>query len=666
MSVIIRVIGAKPESEEYQAARKIKSILEQAFDDGVTGEIILHANANIVGQSVKDIDIMMMGSIQNYSVNVDFTNVIGQVDHGEVEVQNFCTAIEVKSHSRSGIYRQGTEIFVKYYNGPHSATTQSNDQKNSIHNFFERSFSSTTTFVGIPYISNFIFFTGITTQELNDILSVGEGPIPSNAVAADCTAKDIFQILIHQRTPGFSESRNRYYSSSFNDRWSTEQIDNLFEQFTAAVDGCGALTRKRIEQITSEKLQGNIDNVSIDKMTICRGRAGTGKTIALIRKAIKLVDDDGARVLILTYNNALASDIKRLFTLADLPDMFQPACVDICTMQSFFFKLINKSLYDNSLSGEDYLRQYDSLLEEFIQFLSDDDTRDDLLNMLNKDAYLNWDYCFVDEAQDWTTAERDILLRLFGNNLLIADGGNQFVRSVEGCDWNIVSERTSIKLKKSLRQENNLITFINELIGMIDTNSPKISSNDIMPGGQVTIQEGNLDSVICRIKEEIAYMKKCGNVEYDMLMFVPNTYVDSENRCFKYNSQFMRNDILVWDGTNNEIRNNYPITSDEIRVLQYESGRGLEGWSVVCIELDTFIENKLSHFKANKTDSFLLESEADQRMKYLINWLLLPLTRPIDSLIITFKNKESDVAKAVYNLAEKHPDFIFLQRSNIK
>ncbi len=658
MSVIIKVIGAKPESEEYQAALKIKSVLQNEFDEKDIGEVILHANANIIGQSIKDVDLMMMGWLKNYSVNLDFTNVAGKVDHGNVEIQSFCTAIEVKSHSRSGIYREGTEIYVNYSNGPHSVTTQSNEQKNSIHNFLQRSFGGSTTFKGIPYITNVIYFTGINTQELHDILSVGDGIIPTNAIASNSTAKDLFQVLAYQKTPEFSESRNCYYISSFNKSWTVEQIDNLFEQFATAVDGCGDLTRKRIEQITSDKIKGSIDNTDLAKMTICRGRAGTGKTIALIRKAIKLVDDDGARVLILTYNNALASDIKRLFTLADLPDMFQPACVDISTMQSFFYKLINKSLYNNSLSGEDYLKRYDDLMDEFSQFLADDDTRKDLMVMLKKDSFLNWDYCFVDEGQDWTSVERDVLLRLFDSKLLVADGGHQFVRSVDGCDWNIVGDRQSIKLKKSLRQENNLITFVNEVVGMIDGNASKISPNDIMPGGQITIQEGNIDSVIRRVKLEIATMKKCGNVEYDMLVFAPHTYVDKESRRFLYNPQFLRNDILLWDGINNDIRNSYPITSDEIRVLQYESARGLEGWSVVCLELDTFIENKLSHFKASKADSFILESEADQRTKYLINWLLLPLTRAIDSLVITFKDSKSDVAKVIYSIAAKHPDFI--------
>jgi hypothetical protein len=54
----------------------------------------------------------------------------------------------------------------------------------------------------------------------------------------------------------------------------------------------------------------------------------------------------------------------------------------------------------------------------------------------------------------------------------------------------------------------------------------------------------------------------------------------------------------------------------------------------------------------------MLESEEDRQKKYLLNWLLLPLTRSIDNLIITFKDKNSPFAKAAYEIASRHPDYI--------
>lgn len=360
----------------------------------------------------------------------------------------------------------------------------------------------------------------------------------------------------------------------------------------------------------------NIDGLDLEKMTILRGRAGTGKTIALIKKAINIVDNDNSRVLLLTYNKALVSDIMRLFALADLPDMFQPSCVSINTMHAFFYRIINAGLYSGSLSGDEFLNTYDAKMEELKMYLEDADVKGDLLKLLERDAYLNWDYCFVDEAQDWSPVERDVLLQLFENNLFIADGGNQFVRSMDGCDWNVVSNRSNIKLKKSLRQENNIITFINCLVEKIYPDYTPLPPNEVMPGGRVIIQEADLQDTMNIIKDERALLKKTGNIEYDMLMFVPHSYVDDKDAGLKYYSDFNRNDIVVWDGTRESVRETYSPIGDEIRVLQYESGRGLEGWSVICFELDTFIESKMEKYIPEDKESLMLQSDAERKMRY--------------------------------------------------
>lgn len=655
VGVSIKVIGAKPNSDEYLAALKVKEVLENEFDEKVMGEVILHANAYITGSCVKDIDLMMMGSLQNYRVKVDFTNNSGELENDNVEILSFCTAIEVKSHDREGIMREGTELYVRYEEGWHSATTQSNEQKNSIFSYFKHANNGSS-----PYVTNVIFFTGVTNSELDEILSFGDGKIDSNVIGSDFSARDLFQVIVLQHNVRIR--RDVHYIEATNGFWTPEQLESKFQQFARAKAGCGELTRKRIEMITSKSIQNNIENIDLDKMNIFRGRAGTGKTIALIQKAIQLVDEEGARVLILTYNHALVSDIKRLFALADLPDMFQPKCVDITTMHAFFYKLINKGLYDNSLTGDDYLEKYDSLIDEMNQFLRDDDTRDELLKTLKKDFYLNWDYCFVDEAQDWTEQERDVLIRLFGNKLLIADGGMQFVRSVSGCDWNIADKRNSIKLKKSLRQGNHIITYVNDFLKMLDSDATGIQPNEYLPGGTVTILENNLNGVIKIIKEQLVSLKKSGNIPYDLLVLVPQTYVDKEPREFKYRTEFLKNDIDIWDGTNINVRGDYSINNDQIRVLQYDSGRGLEGWTVVCLELDTFLDEKKKHYRTPQSDLLMLESEEDQRRKFVLNWLLLPLTRPIDNLIITFKDPNSTLAKKAYEAAKMHPEYIKIER----
>ena len=58
MSVIISVIGANPESDEYQGALRLKSLFEHSLPNDAIGQITLHANTTVFGQEVKDIDIL--------------------------------------------------------------------------------------------------------------------------------------------------------------------------------------------------------------------------------------------------------------------------------------------------------------------------------------------------------------------------------------------------------------------------------------------------------------------------------------------------------------------------------------------------------------------------------------------------------------------------------
>ena len=96
--------------------------------------------------------------------------------------------------------------------------------------------------------------------------------------------------------------------------------------------------------------------------------------MGLIQTAIRLVDDEQARVLMLTYNKALVSDIRRLFALAEIPDMFEENCLHISTLHSYFYRLVNTVLYDGKLAGDKFLDKYDSILKELLEFIQDEES----------------------------------------------------------------------------------------------------------------------------------------------------------------------------------------------------------------------------------------------------------------------------------------------------
>lgn len=652
MGVSVRVIGNDNHSDEYAFAKKLESLFLHSLPSTVTGEIILHANATMMGQTVKDIDLLMIGQLNGYKPLLSFINGAGEETKAPVLIKSFCTAIEIKSHDYTGIQREGTEFLVRYGSEWHSVTNQSNQQKYAVMNYIRQIVNNS------PYITNLIWFIGLTNQDLGNLLRVNGSCIRANVMSADVTLEQIMQLLVWQQTPYFNNGL--YHFNSYFNQVQPNEIERIFHLFEKAKNEMGELSRKRIELITSDSIDNKIELVQTDRMVICRGRAGTGKTIGLIRLAIKLVGDEDARVLMLTYNRALVSDIKRQFALSELPDMFQPSCVEIMTLQSFFLRLVSVSLYNGNLQGDLFLADYDNYLLQLKSFLQDNsDTKELLLEELRKDAFLKWDYCFVDEAQDWTNLERDILFELFKKNqIVVADGGNQFVRSYEGCDWGITkrNERETIKLKKCLRQKDNLVSFNNHLLAAYDFETQRISSSGKLPGGRIIVcLEKQLPLQL--IKCELEKTKLSGNIPYDLIIFVPANY--SQNGSFIYKQAFEEEGIKIWDGTNSYVRREAPLVGDSIRVLHYESGRGLEAWTSICFDFDVFISGKMDEYSAvDSLDAFLLESEEDKRKKYLMNWALLPLTRSIDTVVVTLKNSDSDISRTILSIANRHPDYI--------
>lgn len=146
MSVNIMVCGADQSSDEYVSACKLKQIIQDSLPCSAIGEIVLFASATLMGQAVKDVDILMIGEVQNYYVNAEFYTEAGGLVKDRVAISSFCTTIEIKRHDVSGIFVNGTDFYVKYGERSHCVTNQSNKQKIAAMRFFER------TLMVSPYI----------------------------------------------------------------------------------------------------------------------------------------------------------------------------------------------------------------------------------------------------------------------------------------------------------------------------------------------------------------------------------------------------------------------------------------------------------------------------------------------------------------------------------
>lgn len=651
MSVNVLVFGADKESDEYCAAIRLKEIILNSVPAAATGEIVLFASATLYGQAVKDVDLLMIGEIKSgYAVEVDFTTEEGKVRE-KVYVKSFCTTIEIKRHDISGISINGTDIYVKYGTGLHCVTLQSNKQKFSAKDFFENVQGRS------PYITNVIWFTQATSVEITELMKNEGNIIPSNVVGNEFDFDELMQILVWQKKP--YKSKGVFVFDSYYNAGDLESIRKALALFSKTKDQMGELTRRRIEQLSNKSISESALIDTDGKVSIYRGRAGTGKTVGLIQTAVRLVDSEQARVLMLTYNKALVSDIRRLLALAELPDMFEVKCLHICTLHSYFYRLVNMVLHDGKISGIDFLNGYDDMLNELLEILKDEESIAIINEICSSNVDLDWDYILIDEAQDWGSQERDIILNLFDSGkIIIADGGQQFVRKIDPCDWSIVRRRNNIKLKYCLRQKENLVSFINTYAKNLEMSGSKVLTKGNMLGGKVIITSD--DSLFEIHHEEIKRLKEAGNSAYDMLYLVPHAQVKNTNddKQFALKEQFEKNGILFWDGTSSSNRESYSINLEEVRLLQYDSARGLEGWTVVCLDFDVFLEEKMNEYVSDSVDTLLLESPEERERKYLFNWAMIPLTRAIDTLVITVRNPSSEVGLFLKNISDECKDYV--------
>ena len=181
-----------------------------------------------------------------------------------------------------------------------------------------------------------------------------------------------------------------------------------------------------------------------------------------------------------------------------------------------------------------------------------------------------------------------------------------------------------------------------------------------MVGGKIIIITDS-EQVIPTLKKEKEQLSAEGNIGYDLLILTTNDLVINKNgtKSFSWKEKMEDEGILVWDGTDDDTRTEYSIDPEEARVLQYESSRGLEGWTVCCLNFDLFIQNKKEEAVNNvQTNPLLLESSDDARNKYVQNWAMIPLTRPIDTLIITLHNPTSEYSKQLLELAGHFSDYV--------
>ena len=434
------------------------------------------------------------------------------------------------------------------------------------------------------------------------------------------------------------------------------------------------IDRKKLKTITKTKLNAEEQQYASefgDKMIAFRGRGGTGKTVRLLQIAYQLWNERQARILILTYNRALRSDIERILILMGIKGTVGTKSLAIRSIYSFmghWFQAFADILptAEQEFSGD--FSNYEPSKKIILSYLKDglitpadiaDAKRDRSLELL-------WDYVFIDESQDWPENERDLIFHLYGEkNIVIADGVDQLARSPDVTNWMEqipTSDRRIINLRKSLRMKGRLCTFAGLLAEKFDYDVWDLQPDTDVHGGTIKIVLGVADLYKC-FRAAIETARADGNQTIDNLVCVPPGWSSEANKTPNFIQELRGIDFKVWDGTSSRLddRDEPPTDQDQLRVVSYDSCRGLEGWCTIAVAIDEFFDYKLKNpeFATGvKNDLFFEQEKASIELEYAVKWLMIPMTRAIDTLYLHVADANSVLGKTLIDLAGTNPELV--------
>jgi hypothetical protein len=653
---VIEVFGADGSSEK-DAALKIAEDLLTLWPDLKTNEdsVKIYAGAKLFGYPVQDVDIILAC---NFKESKKFSPIRpvncqgdGGVEKREIYVDSLLACIEVKDHSGGRVRFEGDAAFVQYVRGNsagwHPASDQSLAQLHSLKSFFQNELNAT------PFVINLIYFTNLESSDL---------PIrPNNFVPSNISPKDLLTVIAEVQKPYRKKNGKCYLSVGPGDLSNRINKSKIFSVLTPS-----DLDRKKLDAISlNEGFNPLWTNELGKRFLILRGKAGTGKTIALLQIANNTYLERASRCLILTYNLALVSEIRRILILLNLPVGVDDGGVKIDSAMSFFWALCRDfgllpDEYDDNNFESVYRAALCELAESFEKnIFSVDEINEVILKYPDKFAF---DYVLVDESQDWLAEEIAIIKTIFNyKNIVISDGVDQLVRGRRS-SWTIgikESERAVFSLERSLRLKTNLVYFVNQLALLFDYPDWSIKANAVIKGGQVIVFVGKFWSSSSMVKDCISTAKAQKNSPIDLLMFLPPSKV-SEVRSAEGSARFSE---LVggdyWSGFDVNSRKSGASNLNALRLMSYNSARGLEGWSVFCMGFDEFCASRID------ISNIEYDSLADPQLpreewvdRELSRWILMILTRAVDTLFIQIDDENSFAYKKLRILAERMPDVV--------
>lgn len=652
---MIEIVGTEGTSE-YRAAIMVRDALEAVWPGVATSpveeeDIKIAVSVKISGYRVQDIDIVLAGQLvrprQIRPARVIRGHSGNRLNNRPLLVESFVAAIEVKDHDERNVRVNGDQVEVRYSRSGmierKSATDQNVNQLHALKAYFSDQHADV-------FVRRCLIF-----PSLHNISA------PS-AVASRFNGHQLMS-AIASSSPVLERKGQGYLSAGSAQSVEKVLASPLFRPMIPT-----RLDRERMERLAAK-------NPAVDEVlktlgsgtVFLRGYGGTGKTVLLLQTAWKQYKVEGKRTLILTYNLALAADMRRLMALAGIPSSPEDGGIEISTVMSFLYRWFARFhlLEEEELDFSRYPELCDAALE-MVQ--SGAVGIEDIENIVAEepDAF-DFDQVFVDEGQDWPSGETALLKALYSpRKLCIADGIDQFTRG-QRANWQTGiprDERKTHSLTTCFRLKRNLSLFVGEVARSTGMGW-EAEANPAAGGGRLIILCKPYETVRELHEQLVQELRDDGNAPIDMLFCVPPDGVIREGDVVRSSMSTVLGEwgTETWDGVNPHARLDFPRSSNQSRIVQYASCRGLEGWTVVLDRFDSFLEHIASWKRSSAstaTEGFVDPEMASDREAW--RWGMIALTRPIDTLVIQLQDARSKYGKHVLDIAATMEDFAEIVR----
>lgn len=364
-----------------------------------------------------------------------------------------------------------------------------------------------------------------------------------------------------------------------------------------------------------------------------------------------------------------------------------------------FITEANKKLEEEIINTDKLLDEYKKRLESLYNEISlvqesidIEKQKVHIENSLKKiKKMVNWSkLILVDEAQDCKLYEKALILELNGSDdTVIATGGSdQLIRLPIETDWtNLFGhsiDHTKITLRSvSFRQKGNIINFLNVYASEFALGTTLAVPPETENYGRVIIDVRSLAPTKFPLDQiDTLYVggqsAGCSNFENILVLLPRNKYVwrdsnksvnvtiDANSTIKIHDSSKERHAILdmpdylnALDGTLKDKRKFIEtVGQDNTRCILYDSCRGLEAWNVMCMDLDSFFEEKFQSEDATlyaKEQAGLFENAVEiYQTRFASLWCYMAMTRAIDTLYIKLTNKNNLFSQKVISIAEKN------------